>query len=190
VSIFGDEHDRLDETVDLARAQSQIAALEKELADLKEANRLYGGNGAAAILEILALQTELAAFKDITALKRWTVERVLKKHNLWRELAGPDAGATALVLQWRDMHIERLTARCAVLEKALSYIIEHEHSRHPNVGRPADVARAALAPEVPPKRFPMTGAYAPEATCKHGVHPYDCRRGCDPHESLAPEVPK
>ena len=28
--------------------------------------------------------------------------------------------------------------------------------------------------------LPRTGAYAPEATCKHGVHPYDCREGCDP----------
>lgn len=25
-----------------------------------------------------------------------------------------------------------------------------------------------------------TGAYAPDATCKHGVHPYDCRNGCAP----------
>lgn len=30
-------------------------------------------------------------------------------------------------------------------------------------------------------RLPMTGAYAPYATCKHGVHPYSCREGCDPH---------
>lgn len=32
------------------------------------------------------------------------------------------------------------------------------------------------------ERYPMTGAYAPTATCKHGDHPYDCRQGCDPHE--------
>lgn len=25
-----------------------------------------------------------------------------------------------------------------------------------------------------------TGAYAPDATCKHGMHPYDCRDGCAP----------
>jgi hypothetical protein len=31
--------------------------------------------------------------------------------------------------------------------------------------------------------LPRTGAYAPEATCKHGVHPYDCRDGCDPHDA-------
>ena len=29
--------------------------------------------------------------------------------------------------------------------------------------------------------LPMTGAYAPEATCKHGVHPYQCTQGCDPN---------
>ena len=29
--------------------------------------------------------------------------------------------------------------------------------------------------------FTMTGAYAPSATCKHGVHPFDCKQGCDPH---------
>jgi hypothetical protein len=28
--------------------------------------------------------------------------------------------------------------------------------------------------------YPRTGAYAPEATCKHGIHPYDCREGCAP----------
>ena len=34
--------------------------------------------------------------------------------------------------------------------------------------------------------LPRTGAYAPEATCRHSVHPYDCREGCDPH-SPAPK---
>jgi hypothetical protein len=29
--------------------------------------------------------------------------------------------------------------------------------------------------------LPMTGAYAPQATCRHGIHPYDCEEGCDPH---------
>ena len=28
--------------------------------------------------------------------------------------------------------------------------------------------------------YARTGAYAPEATCKHGIHPYDCRQGCAP----------
>jgi hypothetical protein len=28
--------------------------------------------------------------------------------------------------------------------------------------------------------YPRTGAYAPEATCRHGIHPYDCRNGCAP----------
>lgn len=28
--------------------------------------------------------------------------------------------------------------------------------------------------------YQRTGAYAPEATCKHGIHPYDCRQGCAP----------
>jgi hypothetical protein len=23
-------------------------------------------------------------------------------------------------------------------------------------------------------QLPMTGAYAPSATCRHGIHPYDC----------------
>jgi hypothetical protein len=27
---------------------------------------------------------------------------------------------------------------------------------------------------------PRTGAYGPGATCKHGVHPYECIQGCDP----------
>jgi hypothetical protein len=29
--------------------------------------------------------------------------------------------------------------------------------------------------------LPMTGAYGPDATCKHGVHPYQCTQGCDPN---------
>lgn len=33
-------------------------------------------------------------------------------------------------------------------------------------------------------RYPMTGAYAPRATCKHGVHPFYCQRGCDPNVAL------
>lgn len=28
--------------------------------------------------------------------------------------------------------------------------------------------------------YPRTGAYAPPATCLHGIHPYECRRGCAP----------
>jgi hypothetical protein len=28
--------------------------------------------------------------------------------------------------------------------------------------------------------YGRTGAYAPEATCRHGIHPYDCRQGCAP----------
>jgi hypothetical protein len=31
------------------------------------------------------------------------------------------------------------------------------------------------------ERYPMAGAYAPQATCTHGIHPYDCEEGCDPH---------
>jgi hypothetical protein len=27
-----------------------------------------------------------------------------------------------------------------------------------------------------------TGAYAPTATCRHGVHPYECLQGCDPYK--------
>ena len=38
----------------------------------------------------------------------WTTESVLKKHNLWRELAAPHAGATAIVLQKQDNDIEHL----------------------------------------------------------------------------------
>jgi hypothetical protein len=30
------------------------------------------------------------------------------------------------------------------------------------------------------EEYPRTGAYAPEATCRHGIHPYDCRQGCSP----------
>lgn len=40
----------------------------------------------------------------------WTIESVLKKHGLWRELAGPAAGPTAIKLQWQDMQIEKLRA--------------------------------------------------------------------------------
>ena len=31
------------------------------------------------------------------------------------------------------------------------------------------------------KTLTRTGAYAPTATCKHGIHPYDCTQGCDPY---------
>lgn len=41
-------------------------------------------------------------------MEGWTTESVLKKHNLWRELTGPDAGATAVTLQWLGMRISRL----------------------------------------------------------------------------------
>jgi hypothetical protein len=34
------------------------------------------------------------------------------------------------------------------------------------------------------ERLPMTGAYGPTATCKHGIHPYTCTRGCDPHSHI------
>ena len=30
--------------------------------------------------------------------------------------------------------------------------------------------------------LPRTGAYAPSATCKHGIHPFDCTQGCNPNE--------
>jgi hypothetical protein len=30
------------------------------------------------------------------------------------------------------------------------------------------------------EEYARTGAYAPEATCRHGIHPYDCRQGCAP----------
>ena len=36
-------------------------------------------------------------------------------------------------------------------------------------------------------RLPMTGAYAPSATCRHGIHPFDCPR-CDPHSHSSGEV--
>jgi hypothetical protein len=41
-------------------------------------------------------------------MEGWTTESVLKKHNLWRELAGPQAGPTAITLQWQDMRIAKL----------------------------------------------------------------------------------
>lgn len=58
--------------------------------------------------------------------------------------------------------------------------------------KPAAYACDLLKPEPlfvgnPPKAateteiLSRTGAYAPEATCKHGVHPYDCQQGCDPN---------
>jgi len=37
------------------------------------------------------------------------------------------------------------------------------------------------AQETAAYRLPMTGAYGPGATCKHGVHPFECKEGCDPH---------
>lgn len=59
----------------------------------------------------------------------WTVESVLKKHNLWRPLAGPDAGATATTLQWQDMQIEKLRE---ALGDALRYA-QHAGSCHVNL---------------------------------------------------------
>lgn len=41
-------------------------------------------------------------------MEGWTTESVLKKHHLWRDLAGPDAGATAITLQWLGLRISRL----------------------------------------------------------------------------------
>ena len=41
-------------------------------------------------------------------MEGWTTESVLKKHGLWRPLAGPAEGPTAIKLQWQDMQIEKL----------------------------------------------------------------------------------
>lgn len=37
-------------------------------------------------------------------------------------------------------------------------------------------------------KYPKSGAYGPSATCRHGIHPYDCYDGCDPHEQRATEL--
>ena len=35
------------------------------------------------------------------------------------------------------------------------------------------------------KTLTRTGAYGPTATCKHGIHPYECTQGCDPYKLKA-----
>ena len=60
----------------------------------------------------------------------WTTESVLRKHGLWRDLAGPLAEPTAIRLKYQEIQIERLTAerdalqaRVAKLEKALENLM-------------------------------------------------------------------
>ena len=54
----------------------------------------------------------------------WTTESVLKKHNLWRELAGPLAVPTAINLQFQDQKIDALTAQLAELVAALEILAD------------------------------------------------------------------
>ena len=50
----------------------------------------------------------------------WTTESVLKKHGLWRELAGPAAAPTAIKLQWQDMQLEKIRSENQWLRTVLS----------------------------------------------------------------------
>jgi hypothetical protein len=51
------------------------------------------------------------------------------------------------------------------------------------ITEPTDIGEAIMIMTLVQRlrdEYPRTGAYAPEATCLHGIHPYDCRQGCAP----------
>lgn len=94
--------------------------------------------------------------------------------------------ATAELLDWHRGDTDEIYAfkvvravRYESLVKAardlLRYLDEHDWGHVPE-GATADKLRDIVQP-----LYPMSGAYAPTATCKHGDHPYDCKLGCDPH---------
>lgn len=87
----------------------------------------------------------------------WTTESVLKKHGLWRELAGPAAGPTAIKLQWQDMQLEKLQAENERLRETLSEIEDFARGEGDVGNIVARKAGAALRPETAPPADQPTG---------------------------------
>ncbi len=52
-----------------------------------------------------------------------------------------------------------------------------------------DAARAELKAVLYAATFPLSGAYGPSATCKHGEHPFNCQF-CDPRNAFLDRVGK
>jgi hypothetical protein len=92
-------------------------------------------------------------------MEGWTTESVLKKHNLWRELAGPHAGATAVTLQWQDMKIARLMNILREMDRVIAVYADLPKDRYP--GPPPSLIEA-IRSELDGEAKPPSAADSPQ----------------------------
>jgi hypothetical protein len=103
------------------------SALESGLAKLREC-AAYAKSDTNINVRVYSDQADaLLAYITPTIPNSWNADKVLKRHGLYRELAPPDRGATALRLLWLEQQNAALLAKIEAADRLADAVFDYLH---------------------------------------------------------------